>query len=177
MPKPRKGKKSVPWNKDPQILQRLAKVEDLDLAGYRVSEIARQLKLSETTIRRDIQRIGILWHERSSADILAMRERSIANFRRLQRLAHEDYGKAPPDQQTLRPTCLRVQLDAEKEIVKLQGTQTPVEQKINITNAQQAIDALSTSELLKRAAALEELARKLLSGEGDDAEDETQQDR
>jgi len=158
------GKKSKPWDEDPEILKRLATVEDLVLAGYRNTEIASQLKVVEATIRNDRNRIAELWRRESGAAIVEMRSRSIANLRRIQRLADNEFRN-----QRERPLNLRLQLDAEKEIVRLQGTTTPVDVPITFTNQPDAA-TLSTNDLLERAAALEAMAQQLLAEEaGTDA--------
>lgn len=169
--KPTKGAKSIPWREDPEILRRLDEVEDLVLSGYRNTEIAKHLSVNEITIRRDRERIAILWREQTINDIAAMRARSISNFRRIQRLADNDYRRAKDnDLLDQRPSYLRVQLDAEREIVKLQGTPTPVTQPITFPDAGKAVDALTTADMLQRAAGLKALAEKLL-GEQQSAED------
>ncbi len=165
-----KGKKSVSWREDGQILRRLVEVEDLVLAGYRNTEIAHYLStrekdrfaMTEATVRRDRERIAILWREQAASSIVDKRSRSIANFRRLQRLADNDYRRAKDnDLLDQRPTYLRVQLEAEREISKLEGTQTPVEQNVNVRDVDKPLETLSTADMLKRAAALESLAKKL----------------
>ena len=181
MPKPKPGKKSVPWREDPEILRRLATVEDLVLAGYRNTEIADHMKVSEGTIRRDRDRIATLWRDQATSDIVGMRQRSISNLRRLQRLADNEFRRGSEEQErkTERPGYLRVQLDAEKEIIQLEGTRAPVEQSITLNN-KTPIESLSTAEILARAAAMEAMAKKLLAiddGNGaGDAEAEGLQD-
>lgn len=170
--KPTQGKKTIPWRDDPEILRRLDEVEDLVLSGYRNTEIAAHLGVNEITIRRDRERIAVLWRERTTNDIVAMRARSISNLRRIQRLADNDYRRAKDnDLLEQRPAYLRVQLDAEEKIIKLQGTPTPVTQPITFPDADNAIAALTTADMLQRAATLEGLAKKLL-GEKQAAEEQ-----
>lgn len=172
-PKPEPGKKSLPWYDDPEILRRLAQVEDLVLSGYRNTEIAKHLDVTEATIRRDRDRIAELWRKHSTNDIVGMRERSIANLRRIQRLADNDFRRALEDEdlKTMKPAYLRVQMDAEKEIIRLQGTSQPVEIPIKIS-ADADKKTLSTEDLLKRKEELESLAMQLLNEEsGFDQED------
>ena len=164
-PKPKPGKKSLPWDRDPEILRRLAMVEDLVLAGYRNTEIGHHLKVSETTIRRDRERIAELWRRQATSDIVTMRERSIANLRRIQRLADNEFRN-----QRDRPINLRLQLDAEKEIVKLQGTYTPVDMPVSLKWDAQDYRSMSSAELLQRAMALETLAKELLAEESNDTD-------
>ena len=170
-PKPAKGAsghgiKSKPWHEDPEILRRLATVEDLVLGCYRNTEIAKSLKVSEATVRRDRDRIAELWRKQATEDIRGMRERSIANMRRLQRLADNEFRN-----EREKPAMLRVQLDAEREIVKLQGTPAPLQVAHEFKGTPADMESLSSEELLKRAAALEALATALLSKTGSEAQD------
>ncbi len=158
-PKPAPGKKSLPWDEDPEILRRLETVEDLVLAGYRNTEIGNALNVTETTIRRDRERIAELWRRQATSDIVGMRERSVANLRRIQRLADNEFRNSRD-----KPANLRIQLDAEDKIIKLQGTLAPMQTSVTFTGKPDN-DALSTPDLLARAAALEALAQQLLAEE------------
>lgn len=159
MANPSKGHKSIPWDQDPEILRRLATVEDLVLAGYRNTEIGHALNVTEGTIRRDRERIAELWRRQVTGDIAAMRERSIANLRRIQRLADNEFRN-----KRNQTANLRIQLDAEREIIKVQGTIAPVEVPISFTDKTDP-HALSTHDITERAAALEGLAQQLLAEE------------
>lgn len=64
--KPR-GRKSVPWRRDPVILARLQQVERRHLAGETNVAIAAALDVDEITIRRDIERLRDMWLERTAA--------------------------------------------------------------------------------------------------------------
>lgn len=77
--KPR-GRKSVPWRRDPVILARLPKVERLHLAGRPNTAIAADLGLDEITIRRDLERLRELWLERTQAEQDANRARALAEL-------------------------------------------------------------------------------------------------
>lgn len=171
-PKPTKGPsghglKSKPWHEDPEILRRLAQVEDLVLACYRNTEIAKAMKVSEATIRRDRGRIAELWRRQATEDIRGMRERSIANLRRIQRMADNEFRN-----EREKPAMLRVQLDAEREIVKLQGTPAPLQVSHDFKDGATELATISSGELLKRAAALEALANSLLNNEHNGAAEE-----
>lgn len=161
-PKPAKnpdlarGRKSVDWREDTEILRRLPDVEELVLAGYPNTVIAENLKVSEATIRRDKDRIAVLWKEIAQGEIETKRGRSIAQMRRLQRLADNEF-RAERD----RTANLRLQGDFEKVIIDLEGTKTPVEQTLTV-KGDKPYEGMSSTELLKRAEALEEMARKLL---------------
>jgi hypothetical protein len=94
-----------------------------------------------------------------SDDIVTMRARSVANLRRLQRLADNDFRNDRD-----RSQMLRLQLDAEGQIVKLLGTAAPIEQNLNVKTTGEK-DTLSTADLLQRAQQLETLASQLLAEE------------
>jgi hypothetical protein len=67
VPNPR-GRKSVPWRRDPVILTRLRDVERRHLAGQTNVTIAEALDVDETTIRRDLERLRELWLERTKGE-------------------------------------------------------------------------------------------------------------
>jgi hypothetical protein len=164
-PKPQKGpsghgKKSTPWNEDPEILRRLSTVEDLVLAGYRNTEIGHALQVSEATIRRDRERIAELWRRQATNDIVALRERSVAQFRRIQRMADNEFRN-----EREKPAMLKLQLDAEREIAKLQGTAAPTAVAHTFEKSSDLTE-MTTEDLLQRAAALEALAHSLVEAEG-----------
>src|SRR3990167_3731413 len=108
-PKPSKnpatgrGRKTVPWRDDPEILRRLPEVEELVLAGYPNTAIAATLKLSEATIRRDKDRIAELWQELTAGEIEIKRGRSISTLRRLQPLADKQIPNHKEKNEKLSP--------------------------------------------------------------------------
>lgn len=63
--KPR-GRKRIPWRRDPVILERLPRVERLHLAGRSNVAIAAEVGISEATVRDDLGRLRDLWLERTS---------------------------------------------------------------------------------------------------------------
>jgi hypothetical protein len=63
-----RGRKSVPWRRDPIILARLQDVERRHLAGHTNVAIAAALNVDEATVRNDLKRLGELWLERTAAD-------------------------------------------------------------------------------------------------------------
>lgn len=178
-PKPTKGfsghgQKSKPWRDDPEILRRLAQVEDLVLAGYRNTEVAKALSVTEATIRRDRERCAALWRDQTSNHIVSNRLRSIANYQRIMRQADNEFRHAEQrgmlDQ---RPALLRLQLEAERQITSLQGTVMPVKQQMDIPGLTDTVKSLSTNDMLSRADALEALAKKLLGQLEDDPQTES----
>lgn len=77
--KPR-GRKSVPWRRDPIILARLPRVERLHLAGRTNVAIASEMDLSEATVRDDLKRLRELWLERTRNDQAENRARALAEL-------------------------------------------------------------------------------------------------
>jgi hypothetical protein len=65
----RKGKKSVSFKNDPEILARLVIVGDLMLEGKSAPAIAATLKQPLGTTKRDIARVRQLWREESKEAI------------------------------------------------------------------------------------------------------------
>jgi hypothetical protein len=75
-----RGRKAVHWRRDALILERLAAVERLHLARWTNVAIARELSISENTVRLDIKRLGELWIERLGDDVVTRRSRRIAQL-------------------------------------------------------------------------------------------------
>lgn len=75
-----RGRKSVPWRRDPAILARLRAVERLHLAGQTNVAIADALSVAEPTIRRDLDRLRELWIEQTKAEQAEQRARVIAEL-------------------------------------------------------------------------------------------------
>lgn len=175
MPKPAKGRKSVPWDQDPEILKRLADVQDQMLRGKKNTEIAASVGVNEATIRRDAQRVAVLLRRRATDDILYLRQRSIALVRMVQREAWESWDQmkqASDDkkldedgkvkQELYRGRQLAIVLEGERMVVDLEGTKTPVAQPVTFPDGRLPLNQFSSAELIQRAAELESIAKSLL---------------
>ena len=57
----RKGKKSVSFQDDPEILKRLGRVAEMMLEGKSLYEISTAQRCSIATAKRDIGRVRELW--------------------------------------------------------------------------------------------------------------------
>jgi hypothetical protein len=79
VPNPR-GRKSVPWRRDPAILARLPRVERLHLAGRPNTSIAAELGLDEKTVRNDLARLAEIWLERTATEQADARARVLAEL-------------------------------------------------------------------------------------------------
>lgn len=75
-----RGRKSVPWRRDPVILARLRDVERRHLAGQTNVAIADALGVDEITVRRDLERLRELWLEQTKAEQAEQRARVIAEL-------------------------------------------------------------------------------------------------
>jgi len=117
----RKGKKSVPYYDDPEILKRLALVAENMAKGVPAHEIASVLKCSLGTAKRDIARVRELWRTDAKEAIEFVKEESLNVYRRVQ---IEAWGKVEkfPDKSD---RYMNVILAAQKEIDRLNGTSVP----------------------------------------------------
>jgi hypothetical protein len=76
----KKGRKSVPWKRDPVILARLPEVERRHLAGQSSMAIAQVLDVDEGTVRNDLKRLAEVWLDQTKADQAALRARALAEL-------------------------------------------------------------------------------------------------
>ena len=121
MPGAKKGKKSVVWFEDTDILARLAIVSSMQVQGASPLQIAEALGVTLRTAYRDIKRCDELRRRTYIDDVVTNRNRSIAQYREIQMRAWEDYRA---NKKNL--NALRIAAEMEDRIVKLQGTEKPV---------------------------------------------------
>lgn len=69
-----------PWREDLRVLTRLPEVERRHLAGWPNTRIAKELKVSEGTIRLDLDRLAAIWLERTAGEQQALRSRYTAEL-------------------------------------------------------------------------------------------------
>jgi hypothetical protein len=115
-----KGKKPVAWRRDPLILQRLVRVENLHLMNITNVAIGEQLGVTEATIRNDLKRLAVLWRERAGDDIQAQKDRSIAIYRKVQNEAFRAF-QAAKDTSLNRGSYLNTIKTSEDSIAKVLG--------------------------------------------------------
>jgi len=84
---PNRGRKSVPWRRDPVILARLVDVERRHLLGEPNTTIALALGVDETTIRRDVERLRELWRDRTAETVEDLKARKVAELSDIYRRA------------------------------------------------------------------------------------------
>lgn len=127
----RKGKKSVGWDSDPDILKRLEVVAELMLRGKNSWGIAEANKCSIATAKRDISRVRALWKQSALEKIDSLMGDSLATYTAVQAEAWTKM-KSSPDKSD---RYLAVILSAQEKIDKISGVgkpPDPVEVNVNI---------------------------------------------
>jgi len=137
----RKGKKSIPWDEDAEILRRLESVSLMLLQGARLWQIAEALQVSIPTAARDKERVKELWAREGQDEVIENRNRSIAQIRYVQMKAWEQYLSNKDAQ------LLRLVKDCEKDIAALQGTEKPIKSEIKIDANERPYEHLTDQEL------------------------------
>ena len=115
----RKGKKSIAWARDVEILTRLALVADLLLEGKMLFQISKQLECSLATTKRDVLRVKQLWREESKGEIADVRNIALAQYKLVITRAWDRLDKAGPKDRPDR--YLAVIAATQKEIDRIQG--------------------------------------------------------
>jgi transposase len=121
MPGAKKGKRSVIWYEDTDILARLAIVSSMQVQGASPLQIAEALGVTLRTAYRDIRRCDELRKREYIDDVITNRNRSIAQFREIQMRAWEEYRANKKNIQ-----ALRLAAEMEDRVVELQGTRKPI---------------------------------------------------
>lgn len=138
------GKKSVRWDQDIEILQRLAVVSTMLLQGARPFQIAESMGTSLRTAFRDISRVDELNRRAALADIETNRARSIALLREVQTRAWELYRTNDASVRE-RLAALKEARECEEQIATLQGTKKPI--GIDVTTKGDKLTGVSAKEL------------------------------
>lgn len=120
----RKGKQSLNWKDDMEILYRLETVSEMMLTGATTREIATATGMSPKTALLDKKRVNELWQDHSLGSIEQNMATSVTMLRRVQREAWSMWhGDDASDIVTLRnPKYLDIILKAESSIADIQGT-------------------------------------------------------
>lgn len=134
-----KGKASVVWHQDHEILQRLELVATMMLQGAKPFQIAQSLSVSLRTAFRDMNRVQELWRKQAIDDITAKRDRSIAQFRLAQTYAWDQYRTHQKTNAAMALKWMQAAMEAERSIVELEGTKAP-----------KAVDVTSKGEQIGR---------------------------
>lgn len=76
-PTRRKGKRSVAWRQDPEILARVADVDRRRLQGETIAGIATALGIDEWTVKLDRRRATLMFRERIGGDVAEQRNDAV----------------------------------------------------------------------------------------------------
>ena len=151
---PTKGRKSISWKKDPEILRRLAAVASMMLRGAKPWQIWQSYKDTELdsagkeyslrTAYRDITRVRSMWAEAAKGEVEDKRVQSIAQIRLVQYEAWDNYygtdkktKKKPSSSDQKKPSSsdqrgwLKIIMETEAQIIALEATQP--RQRVDVT--------------------------------------------
>lgn len=117
----REGKKSVSWEEDPEILQRLVYVAELMNQNKPSPVIAEECGVSLGTAKRDIGRVRELWKLDAKERLGFKKEESLANYRDLARRIHEDLENLKPRQMHLKPALYTALIKTLHRIDQVSG--------------------------------------------------------
>lgn len=115
----RKGKKSISYDQDPEILARLAIVAEMLLVGAKAFQIAATMNCSLATAKRDIGRIKQLWKDDARGEIDGFRSAALALYRLVIMRTWEEYGKK--DNANKKDRYLTLIVATQKEIDRING--------------------------------------------------------
>lgn len=98
-PTHRPGKKSIPWDRDAEILDEVKEVDRRRLGGESIQSIALALGIGLATVKVHIRRASILYRDRTAANVAEQREDVI---RRLEEVVRTALGQARFDYEAAR---------------------------------------------------------------------------
>jgi hypothetical protein len=124
---PKKGRRSVRWDRDPEILYRLEQVAIMMTQGASLRMIAEAMSYSHTTAQKDVARVYTLWDREAAENVERHRLFSIGQYRLIQREAWSVWRGMSADDKKRTVNPLRMIAEAESQIVGLQGTKKPEE--------------------------------------------------
>lgn len=117
----RKGKKSLAWDADPEILKRLTSVAEMMIQGKYSWQIAEANKCSIATAKRDVGRVRELWKQAAKEKMDSLLGDSLATYTKVQEEAWSKV-KANPEKAD---RFLAVILSAQAAVDKLAGIEKP----------------------------------------------------
>jgi hypothetical protein len=115
----RKGKKSIAWDRDPEILARLASVAEMLLVGAKPYQIALALNEALSSAKRDVARVKQLWQEEARDEIDTSRNAALAQYKLVLMRAWDEYGKK--ENAGRKHLFLNIVTSTQKEIDRVQG--------------------------------------------------------
>lgn len=119
----REGKKSIPWNEDPEILSRLADVAEMMNKNLPSWQIAAACETSIGTAKRDIARVRELWKADATERLTGSKDAAIAQYAKIIYAAWEEFEAAP---RSLKKGFLDSVTRAQERIDKVTGIADPV---------------------------------------------------
>ncbi len=119
----REGKKSIPWNEDPEILSRLADVAEMMNKNLPSWQIAAACETSIGTAKRDIARVRELWKADATERLTGSKDAAIAQYAKIIYAAWEEFEAAP---KALKKGFLDSIVRAQERIDKVTGIADPV---------------------------------------------------
>lgn len=119
----REGKKSIPWNEDPEILSRLADVAEMMNKNLPSWQIAAACETSIGTAKRDISRVRELWKADATERITGSKDAAIAQYGKIIYAAWEEFEAAP---KALKKGFLDSIVRAQERIDKVTGIADPL---------------------------------------------------
>jgi hypothetical protein len=119
----RKGKKSVSYTEDPEILARLSRVAGMLLKGFPAWKIADELKYPIGSAKRDIARVRAIWKKESRNKMTGQRDEALAQYRLAREKAWALVDKNPEKAERYLPIVLA----AQERIDKLTGAEAPAQ--------------------------------------------------
>jgi hypothetical protein len=124
---PKKGTRSVRWDRDPEILYRLEQVAMMMTQGASLRMIAEAMDYSHTTAQKDVARVYTLWEKEATEKVERQRLFSINQYRLIQIEAWSVWRNMTKEERKKTVNPLRMIAEAESQIVSLQGTKSPEE--------------------------------------------------
>jgi hypothetical protein len=125
----RKGKKSIAWNDDPEILKRLGRVAEMMLDGKYSWEIAQENKCSIATAKRDVGRVREIWKSQAMEKLDNLQADSLATYNRVVAKAWRKIEDNPEKADQY----LRVIIAAQERVDKLAGIGKPEQVNVNLS--------------------------------------------
>jgi len=129
---PKTGVKSPRWDQDHDILLRLETVAIMVLQGASLRQIAEAMGYSHETARKDRERVRLLWRREAVDQVVEARNQSIAQIRLVQSEAWAVWRDMSREERKHMPAPLKTVLDAERQIIELQGSGLPAEHDVTI---------------------------------------------
>ncbi len=166
------GKKSVKWDRDPEIMLRLTSVAQLMIRGVSLPQIAQALDVCTRTASRDVRRVRTLWRRQSVREIEELRQGHRARLDWMFQQALDQFmdgkvAEGPPPRGL--QAWLKLAADIERELIDLDGAAQPVKVALTDPEGKQEYAGGSDRQRLTNAMALLDVARaRQAADESDD---------